>query len=132
MMKKILIMITFIGIIFPQETEVEISNIKMGVGFEFQTIGPLVAALTNSSSSSGSLYFPIATDKFMIEPNISYMYDSEDYDYDYSSYLEGESYDSSIMVNIGLFFLNQRSDKLRTYSGARVGIYKSKEKTNVP
>jgi len=129
-MKKILIAIALIGIMFPQETEVQMTNVKMGVGFEFQTIGPLVAALTNSSSSSGSLYFPIATDKFMIEPNISYMYDMDEIDYEGSTYNDAEEYDSYLMFNIGLFFTKQRSDKLRTYTGARIGMATAKSKSS--
>ena len=63
---RILAIVVLMGMlfsqVFPQEAEVKINNIKTtGIGFEFQTIGPLVAALTNSSSASGSLFLPMVT-----------------------------------------------------------------------
>ena len=97
-------------------------GIKTGIGFEFQTIGPLVAALTNSSSSAGSLYLPMQTDKFMIEPNLYYNYQSKEIG-------NLEEYESSFMVNIGLFSIKHKSDKLKTYSGFRLGVAMGKEKS---
>ena len=97
-------------------------GIKTGIGFEFQTIGPLFAALSNSSSSGGSLYLPMQTDKFMIEPNLYYNYQSKNVG-------NLEEYESNFMFNIGLFSIKYRSDKLKTYSGFRLGMAIGKEKT---
>jgi len=131
---RILAIVVLMGMlfsqVFPQEAEVKINNIKTtGIGFEFQTIGPLVAALTNSSSASGSLFLPMVTEKFMIEPNISFMYDSDELDYDNPDYDDQEDYESYLMINVGLFFVNHKSEKLRTYTGARVGMATSKSKS---
>jgi len=103
-------------------------GIKTGIGFEFQTIGPLVAAVTNSSSSGGSLYLPMQTDKFMIEPNIYYNYESKEVDDESMDEIQ-EEYDSSLMFNIGLFFINFKSEKIKTYSGIRIGMSTGKGKS---
>ena len=103
-------------------------GIKTGIGFEFQTIGPLVAAVTNSSSSGASLYLPMQTDKFMIEPNIYYNYESKEVDDESMDEIQ-EEYDSSLMFNIGLFFINFKSEKIKTYSGIRIGMSTGKGKS---
>ena len=103
-------------------------GIKTGIGFEFQTIGPLIAAVTNSSSSGGSLYLPMQTDKFMIEPNIYYNYESKEVDDESMDEIQ-EEYDSSLMFNIGLFFINFKSEKIKTYSGIRIGMARGKAKS---
>ena len=103
-------------------------GIKTGIGFEFQTIGPLVAAVTNSSSSGASLYLPMQTDKFMIEPNIYYNYESKEVDDESMDEIQ-EEYDSSLMFNIGLFFINFKSEKIKTYSGIRIGMSTGKSKS---
>jgi len=133
MITRVLASVVLMGMlfpqIFPQEPKVQTGNIKTGIGFEFQTIGPLVAALTNSSSASGSIYLPMVTEKFMIEPNISFMYDKDEVDYENPDYDDQEDYESYLMVNVGLFFLNYKSEKLRTYTGARIGMATSKSKS---
>ena len=103
-------------------------GIKTGLGFEFQTIGPLVAALTNSSSSSGSLYLPMQTKNFMIEPNLYYSFESKEINNELSNYNQ-EEYDSSLMFNIGLFSIKYKSDRIKSYSGIRLGMVTGKEKS---
>ena len=128
MIKNKILLILSIGCLFSQLPNDRVINVRNGVGFEFQTIGPLVAALSNSNSSSGSLFLPMVSNNFMIEPNIYYMYESDEYDYDSSDTIS-ESYQTYLMFNVGLFFLNQRSDELRTYSGIRLGFGGGKSKS---
>ena len=51
--------------------------------------------------------------------------------YNYQSKEVGnlEEYESNFMVNIGLFSVQHRSDKLKTYSGFRLGVAMGKEKS---
>ena len=120
MIKKMLcLLIIFFSISLASDQKI---GIKTGIGFEFQTIGPLVAALAGSSSSGGSLYLPMQTNKFMIEPNLYYNYQSKEVG-------NLEEYESNFMVNIGLFSVQHRSDKLKTYSGFRLGVAMGKEKS---
>lgn len=126
MIKKMLcLLVIFFSILSASDQKI---GIKTGIGFEFQTIGPLVAAVTNSSSSGGSLYLPMQTDKFMIEPNIYYNYESKEVDDESMDEIQ-EEYDSSLMFNIGLFFINFKSEKIKTYSGIRIGMATGKGKS---
>jgi hypothetical protein len=136
MINRVLVAVVLMGMLFPQvfppqESEVKISNIKTttGIGFEVPTLDMYISLFgENSQTSSGSIYLPMVTEKFMIEPNISYMYSSNEVDIENSDYDDQEDYESSLMVNVGLFFVNYKSEKLRTYTGARVGMATSKSK----
>ena len=111
--------IILIGIIFSQEPENHSSDIKMGIGFEFQTIGPLVMALTNADASFGYMYIPMTTKKFMIEPLIGYTYNLNYVD---SPFVDAnEEYESSLIIAIGLFLRTHKTEKLKSYAGARIG-----------
>lgn len=126
MIKKMLcLLIIFFSISSANDKKI---GIKTGIGFEFQTIGPLVAALSNSSSSGGSLYLPMQTDKFMIEPNLYYNFESKEVNNESNDYTQ-EEYDSSLMFNLGLFSIKYKSDRIKTYSGIRIGIATGKEKS---
>jgi len=129
----ILVSIILMGMLFPQiygqETEGYSGNVKTGIGFEVPTLDMYISLFAeDSQTSSGSIYLPMVTEKFMMEPNISYTHLSNKIDIENPGYDNQESYQSSLMVNVGLFFLNHRSEKLKTYTGARIGMATSKSK----
>jgi hypothetical protein len=127
MIARILAVVVLMGMLFPQifsqEAKVYTGNVKTGIGFEVPTLDMYISLFgEDSQTSSGSIYLPMVTEKFMIEPNISYRYSSNEVDIENSGYDDQEDYESSLMVNVGLFLVNYKSEKLRTYMGARVGM----------
>ena len=131
---RLLVNIVLVGMLFPQIYDAEGKIVGMtkattGIGFEAPTLDMYVSLFGESSqTSSGAIYLPMVTDKFMMEPNISYTHSSNEVDIENPGYDDQEEYESSLMVNIGLFSVDYKSKKLKTYTGARVGMSTSKSK----
>ena len=120
--KQIIISVALIGFLFSQDTEPiidleEESNIRIGYGIDAEVLVPIF------TTSAGYMYFPIETKKIMIEPLFAYSHSQEE------SESLGESSETDLIAIIGLFAKSQKTEKIKSYAGIRIGMAVEKEKS---
>jgi len=132
MKKLISIIITLISlnITIGQENANNQEDIKYGMGFNVEIGSPfasLFSMILNEDSYQGmEVFFPIETRGYLIEPSISYLSNSTEYegniDNNYSSYDASnmDSFESIMSLSLGIFKIFEK-DRVRFYSGLRVG-----------
>ena len=117
-----------IAFTFSQDLEDQKVGVKKGIGFEFQEINSF---LSESSSSSHSMYFPMIAGKWMIEPQLFFFNQTFETNYDSNAnmaYYQGEAKESSLGFILGVSSRNEHSTKVASYFGVEAGVANVREK----
>ena len=124
-MKNILLGVSCLMVfIFSQDLEDEKIGVKKGIGFEFQEINSF---LSESSSSSSSMYFPMIAGKWMIEPQLFFENQFYETEYNSSSSDVEEDSESGFGFILGVSSRNEHSTKIASYFGIEAGIANVKQ-----
>ena len=96
---------------------------KTGIGFEFQTLSHLT--FVNPGTNLG-VFFPISSNGWLIEPEITFYKSTEEIDYKSASIEDTKVVKSDLTLLIGIFKTSKR-EKIRLYYGIRAGMQFEKE-----
>jgi hypothetical protein len=123
MQKICLITLYLVNILYSQNETDQSFYKKKGIGFEFQEINSFLS----ESSSSRSMYFPMITEKWMIEPQLFFTNQSFETKYNGSNPRDEENSESASGFILGISYRTEHSKKVASYFGIEAGVANTKQ-----